>query len=377
MTEHCVLGGKTHGAEARGEATMGLASKFKEFIAQRMPEALDAGQACGDICFLDALCSMHSFRPSAACGGEAPLDQLASHLIAAVAPMCLEGSTLVVCFDRQATTPAQKYGTQAKRRKANREWSAADAEAMLQRRELPFGDDWADFLAARHVRALVIAAVAAEVLARFAAGGVKRASRLIVHNGRVQGGAQVALVGQAWTEAAEGCPEAGEADVAMGAWARHLLAERPDASVATLTIDTDIVLIMAIHGGSRSSVCLNHSKPMHRMCVHTAVLAARVQALYGLRLEEFVVVAISKSTDFSPACIRGIPAWEDTLRWSGAFLKQHHITMVADGVLDIAAFMRLMHGIAMNKPAAKVAELTQKNKQDIAWTARYWLCLEE
>ena len=113
------------------------------------------------------------------------------------------------------------------------------------------------------------------------------------------------------------------------------------------------------------------------MCEHTAVLAARVEALYGLRPEEFVVVAISKSTDFSPACIRGIPAWEDTLRWSGAYLKQHKAAVVTDGVLDLAAFTRMMHGIAMHKPAAKVVELTQKNREDIAWVARYWLRLEE
>ena len=182
---------------------MGLSAKFKEFIAQRMPEALDAGQACGDICFLDALCLMHSFRPSSTSGAEPPLDQLASHLMSAAAPMCLEGATLVVCFDRQATTPAQqKYGTQAKRRKANREWSAADAESLLRKRDLPLGDDWADFLAA-----LIIAAVAAEVLNRFAAGGVKRVARLIVHNGRVHGGAQVAVAGEAWAEAPEGCPD--------------------------------------------------------------------------------------------------------------------------------------------------------------------------
>ena len=356
---------------------MGLSAKFKEFIAERVPEALDAGQACGDVCLLDALCLMHSFRPSASGGSEPPLDQLASHLIAAAAPMCLEGCTLVVCFDRQETTPAQKYGTQAKRRKANREWSAEAAESMLQRRELPLGDDWSDFLAARHVRARVIAALAVEVMNRFAGGRVKRAGRLIVHNGRLSGGAQVMLAGQPWGEAAEDSPQAGEADVAMGAWARHLLTERPNASVVVLTVDTDLIPIMMIHGGSNSSVCLNHSKPEHRMCVHTAVLATRLHDVYGLLPEEFVVVAISKSTDFSPTCIRGIPAWHDTLRWSGTFLRQHHLTMVRDGALDLQAFMRVMHGVAMNKPAAKVAELTPKNRQDIVWTARYWLCLME
>ena len=48
------------------------------------------------------------------------LHQLVARLVAAAAPLCVEGSTLVVVYDRQSTTPQQKAAaTQAKRHKVS------------------------------------------------------------------------------------------------------------------------------------------------------------------------------------------------------------------------------------------------------------------
>ena len=132
------------------------------------------------------------------------------------------------------------------------------------------------------------------------------------------------------------------------------------------------VPLMMLHGGKRSSVCLSHADPKHRLCVNTAVLAECIRTKYKLTPEEFVVVAISLSTDFSPRCVSGIPGWTDIARLCAAFLRNSNANVVNDGVLDMPTFMRMLHSVSLHKKASKVLLQTAEDKKRVMWVTAYW-----
>ena len=112
-----------------------------------------------------------------------------------------------------------------------------------------------------------------ELLAQFGREFGTRLARLIVHNGRADGGAWVVERGCEPVEAPLGSPQYGEADVAVPAWAIALRRDMPQARITVVTVDTDLVPLMMVHGGERCSVALMHNDDKHRMCVDTHVLA--------------------------------------------------------------------------------------------------------
>ena len=386
---------------------MGLFKDFKRFVSETMPEAVTAGEARGDVALIDVLCIVHAFRPQA--NGTPVLHQLVARLVAAAAPLCAEGSTLVVVFDRQSTTPQQKAATQAKRHKADRKYTGEEAIALLETDMS--ASEWDDILAERTVRSHIFNLMTALLMERFHQpdGELGRAARMMVHNGRTEGGPQLAVRGtEAWTEMiGEDVPDAGEADVAIAMWARTLLRDMPDARVVTLTVDSDLVRtphlfmgcvnvcvsgtgandayecsgmqvpLMMLHGGKRSSVCLSHADQKHRLCVSTSVLAECVRTKYKLTPEEFVVVIVSLSTDFSPRCVSGIPSWAEITRLSAAFLRSTNAKVITNGALDITVFMRMIHSVSLYKKAAKVLLNTTEDKNRVEWVLRYWIRLED
>ena len=262
----------------RTSTIMGLAQGFKRYLVDTMPEVVSDTDVCGDLCILDVLCVIHAFRPRD--DGGPVFDQLMRRILDAVAPACAPKCTLLVCFDRQDATPAQKSGTQAKRHKPTVVWTAAEVDALMATRELPVGDAWTDLLATRSVRGRMFEEIGVALFESFAAGGIRNATHLVVHNGRPKGGAEMATVGEPRKEAPEGAPNAGEADVAIAQWARYWLASNVGKRVLTLSIDTDLIPIMLIHGGDRSAVCLMHTDQRHRVAVDTAVFARQLCSKY-------------------------------------------------------------------------------------------------
>ena len=126
---------------------------------------------------------------------------------------------------------------------AEKMYTAEEAVALLKT-DLS-ASDWDDVLAERTARSHIFALMTALLMERFHQPGsdLDRASRMVVHNGRMDGGAQSAVRGTGvWTEVeGGGTPDAGEADVAIAQWARKLLRDTPDARVVTLTVDSDLV----------------------------------------------------------------------------------------------------------------------------------------
>lgn len=354
---------------------MGLASGFKQYLSEVLPEAVNSTNVVGDLCILDVLCIIHAFRPST--DGDCPVfEQLVRRIADAAAPACAPNGTLLVCFDRQDATPAQKMGTQAKRHKPSKVWTAEEAAALMVMRDLPVGAAWDDLLATRDVRGRMFEELCVALFERFADGGFRNVTQLIVHNGRPGGGAQVATVGAPAAEAPAGAPTAGEADVAMAQWARFWRGDHPEGRVVVISVDTDIIPLIMLHGGSRSSVCLTHSEQRHRLAVDTAELARLVAAKYRLTPQEFVVLAISKKTDFAPACLRGLPDWHTTMLWGGAFLRGTKDCLVRDGILDYTIFARMLADVALRKPRVSVAKLTPEQREAVRWNTAYWCRLE-
>ena len=167
---------------------MGLSPNFKDFIRQHAQRALEGARHRGDVVFVDCLCVLHSFNPRE--GPRPSADVLVDRIVEAGLPHCEPGATLVFVFDRQSSSPTEKLFAQSKRRKVSREWTADEVDSLLAQRELPRGDAWGDFLAARSVRARVIAFLSAELISRFGDYG-KELGKVVVHNGRVDGPAQV------------------------------------------------------------------------------------------------------------------------------------------------------------------------------------------
>ena len=358
---------------------MGLAADFKKWAAAHAPDALEAGSARADIVVLDSMCTLHAFSPREE-DARPKLDQLADRLWSTAAACCNEGATVVICFDRQSSTTRYKLKTQAKRHRSERVWPEQEVDALIARRDLPSGSDWPDFLSHRHLRARAVEALACEVLEIFKrSASCRGVVRMIVHNGRASGPAQVADQHGGVEDVSEDAPSMGEADIAIPLWTRRLVAERPGASAAILTVDTDLVPIMLSHGGENCSVLLTHAQQHHRQCIHTAVLAACVRRLYGLTHVEFVVVCILKGTDFCGPLVRGIPSWHDTLRWAGEHLRSSAGRPIvrADGSLDTAQLLRLASAVVMHKPKASVNPPNAAQREALEFNVRYWTELRE
>lgn len=117
---------------------------------------------------------------------------------------------------------------------------------------------------------------------------------------------------------------------------------------------------------------MSHADPKHRLCLNTSVLADCVQSKYKLTPEEFVVVLIVMSTDFSIRCISGIPGWGDIVRLCAAFLRNSNVNVVKDGVLDMPTFMRMLHSVSLYKKASKVLLQTAEDKKRVMWVTAYW-----
>ena len=87
---------------------------------------------------MDAMCVMHSFTSKT----DSSVGALMSQLTGACAPLCMPDGTLVIVFDRQASSPVQKHHAQSKRRKVVHAWEVSEVESLLRERRLPAGDGW-------------------------------------------------------------------------------------------------------------------------------------------------------------------------------------------------------------------------------------------
>ena len=164
----------------------------------------------------------------------------------------------------------------------------------------------------------------------------------------------------------------------MAAAAKLLVARQPAARVVVVTVDTDMVVLMAIHGGPNCSVCLGHGDAKHRMCVDTAALAAvMAEQPYRLTVPEFTVVAASKGTDFCPKGISGLPDWHTTLSRGGSYLRSIKEPLVEGGGLNINTFKRMNGDIARGNKRAKVLPVTANEETAFKFVTRYWLELDD
>lgn len=345
---------------------MGLSANFKKFVQASLPSAVVSEEPSADVILLDAPCVMHSFSASEVDpipGGE----QLVRRILRAAVYGC--GDTAVVCFDRHSETPNRKGLAHAKRRQAKRAWTREEVKKLLSSDMLPFGDEWVDLLANRDVRGLVAEYLRDRLLDWHAsAEGRSRVRRLIIHNGGEEGGPVVSLAGE--RSQPTGAPRAGEADVAIAAWAVWFAREAPGTRLLVRTVDTDLSAILAVHAQSPCTIAFTHHDPKHRLCVDIDGLRQALQSSYGLSPREFVAVAIAKGTDFAEPSLRGLPDWHTTLRLCGSFARSQKLF---DGsAFTFNNFARMLASAALHAKRAKVAELTGSHRSNVEFNIEYW-----
>lgn len=233
---------------------MGLAAGFKKFVSATIQSAVLPHEPDCDVILTDAPCILHSF--STGPGDDIPAGiQLYQRLKRAVLYGSSPQATVVVCFDRQEDTPVEKAAAHKKRRQAKRTWTRKDVEDLLQRDELPRGDEWNDLLAARDVRELVAGYLSNKLSRWYAHEGKDAIKRLIIHNG---GTAEPVIMEAGVAVDMGDTPRAGEADLALVMWAAWMHAREPTAKAVIRTIDTDIVAIAAAHMTGECTVALTH-----------------------------------------------------------------------------------------------------------------------
>jgi hypothetical protein len=351
---------------------MGLSKDFKKFVKTSMSSVVVAEEPEADAVLLDAPCVLHAFSVNESDSTPGALQLLDKVRRAALYGCSAEG-TVVVCFDRQAETPVHKGLAHGKRRKAQRVWTRQNVQDLLDEDALPLGDEWADLLASREVRSLVTDYVGAKLLEWHVAGGHKFVRRLIVHNSREAGGA---LISTGEVKEEPSGPRAGEADVAMAAWAVWLASEDPKTRILVRTVDTDTAAILAVHVISPCVLSFTHYDPKHRMCVDILALRRVLAGSYGLTPREFAAVAIAKGTDFAETSLRGLPDWHTTLRLCGSFIRAQKI-FAESGEFEFNNFARMLSSVALHAKRAKVAPMTPEHRGNVEFNVGYWTSISD
>ena len=244
---------------------------------------------------------------------------------------------------------------------------------MLQKHELPRGDEWKDLLASRSIREVVIAYLARRLEQWFLSeGGSARLGRLIIHNGK---DADPVILADGQRVSAEDAPRAGEADLALVMWSAWLQKRTPGGARTVIrTIDTDILAIASLHEVGHCVISFTHHDAKHRLCVSVDAFRSELMGVYKLRPPTFVALAIAKGCDFAEPTLAGIPDWHDTLRLCGPSAERRKLFDEASK-LDFGELLGALRTGVMSHKRAKVARSDPKHKETVVFAVTYWMQL--
>ena len=239
------------------------------------------------------------------------------------------------------------------------------------------GETWEDALADRDARAALTRALAEALVQLFAQRGSFR--KLIVHGAwnaaraYARGGAP-----HRWKECEKSAAAEllGEGEVAVAFWARRLAARAAGSPVVMRTVDTDLVLVGALHAAPGMMVQLQHfdrrTRTMVRVTIDAAALAAAVQRALKISLHDWALICISRGTDFVGRGVHRAPAWPRYVEVCSGFLQDARASLVRDEALDVTLVSRMLHSAARAGKGGAVAA-------DGAWVSRarwnleYWM----
>jgi len=353
---------------------MGLHAQFKPFVRARLGDAvLPAEPPAADVYMLDAPCILHAFRPRDE--GQPAALQLVDALVRGAMRGAPARADVIVCFDRYADTPAAKARAHKKRRQAERVWTRDDVLYLLENDDLPRGDGWGDLLATRDVREVLFEYLHDRLVQWYLDGGWVLVSRFVVHNGSAHGGPTLCH-GRRVVPARADAPEAGEADVAMAAWAARVARENPAARVIVRTIDTDILALLCMHGTDTTVVSMSHHEDKHRLCVSVGDMRGVLRDEYGLTPHEFVVIAILRGTDFVAASLTRLKPWDQFVQRCADLFRSEGPVVLADHTVDMGALYRVLNRLGDDAKLKKHPVRGDfEHREALQFNFRYWLKL--
>jgi len=306
---------------------MGLSPGFKAFIADRFASCINHAQIepptnAGIV--VDSLVQLHNFQPN-----REHIIPPAIQLVDKLFFLTWRYQHVAFCFDHTETTPIQKQ-LEWGRREGNSCESptradARDVDRMLLDHDLP--ENFGAFLKDRPMRTKLCEYIQHGLLERMQKAGPNSTMRSLVLIGahaiptyaQWQGNALVVEQKPNWTG-----PIMGEADVSC-IYAASLLRSFGSKSVYVLTIDTDLVAVGMLHSFDGLFVSLpmfnRKKREMDHYTVDICALVRETAKQYKLTTEDFVLLCLSKKTDYSQQSVAGIADWEEYLKITALALK--------------------------------------------------------
>jgi hypothetical protein len=353
---------------------MGLAPAFKQYIRAKFPECVSTDAlAPVEGVVVDVMVILHSFKPDTM--SEMPSGrQLCDRLFYAV----WEYEHAVFCFDNTAQTPINKAIEWAKRAdgaavpadvEPTKPMDPAALDDALSRHELP--DDFNAFLADRKLRMKVCEYLQDEMFRRMRMGGP--ASTLV--SMAVLGARDVPSAAY-WNKddtleivsrSDLTAPMMGEADVSCISAAMYLRAIGANR-VHVRTVDSDLVAVALLHAFPGMFISLpvfdrkKHELAHYSVDVHA--LANAAPKAYGVCIQDFVVILLSKKTDYTRASIMQLGEWCKYVAVCVQALKmqQEPLYDADDATLDLLVMHRMFLG----------ATVGQRKNVKIAYGIKSW-----
>jgi hypothetical protein len=251
------------------------------------------------------------------------------------------------CFDQYTTTPREKQAEWAKRAQPTQRVPRAELIEALQNRTMS-PTMFSNVLTDRELRDLLNTFIGLGLAARahpqqklFLIGHDSQAS--LVHDDRV-------VIRPDLTRS-----NLGEGDLSTVFAANALRREVPDLATVTIeTVDTDVIAIALLHSFPGFFIHTRFQRKHHIFDIHSMTMS--IPRNFGFTVDVFVLLAISRGTDFNGAQIKGVGDWAMYMQSARGSSKQ-----IRDLLLTI-----------IEKAPRKATMHPNQDLKRVQWVFDYW-----
>jgi len=326
---------------------MGLAAGLKKYLEEKFQDAVTTYEGRGYDCkaeaiVIDAMCFLHSFYFDIDCNTNV-IDQLFDFFFALIT----KHHTVAIAFDQFTTTPTEKHAEWAKRPQPTERIRRETFIELVNQRKLSPAQ-LKNVIADRELRDLLNTYIAQALFYRM------NPSQTLY----VMGADDVTLMASndiVTRRPDLTRPNLGEGDLAVVFLANVLRVEHPVRTVSIETIDTDVIGIAMLHSFPGLFIHTTYKRTHHVFDVHA--LVEHVPRALGYDTRTFVLLLISRGTDFNSGLIKGMGDW-------GVYLSS------ARGS-STRSLKQLL--LSVLEKAPRRASFNPKGDQAKAeWVLRYW-----